>query len=86
MTDLRRALVPSHTPFDGDLVFAVSTGARQLDDPHGDLVALGHAAASVMARAIARGVQAEALPSTGDRVQTFRARHGTDGFGDRLGP
>ena len=70
-----RALVPSHTPFDGDLVFAVSTGARQLDDPHGDLVALGHAAASVMARAIARGVW-EALPSTGDRVQTFRARHG----------
>ncbi|MCQ0971382.1 P1 family peptidase [Paracoccus sp. TK19116] len=54
---MARALVPSHTPFDGDLIFAVSTGARPLDpatDPYG----LGHAAASCMARAIARGVHA----------------------------
>ena len=70
-----RALVPSNTPFDGDLIFAVSTGARQLHNPPGDPVALGHAAATVMARAIARGVW-EARPSTGDRVPTFRSRHG----------
>lgn len=70
-----RALVPSHTPFDGDLIFAVSTGARQLDDPLGDVVGLGHAAASVMARAIARGVW-EAMPSPDDTVPTFRDRHG----------
>jgi hypothetical protein len=30
---MARAIVPSHTPFDGDLVFAVSTGARALPDP-----------------------------------------------------
>ena len=70
-----RALVPSHTPFDGDLIFALSTGARDLDSPMTDAVGLGHAAATVMARAIARGVwQAEAAP--GDLVPTFRDQHG----------
>lgn len=66
-----RALVPSHTGFDGDLIFAISTGAHQLDTPMIDTVALGQAAASVMARAIARGVwNARAAP--GDLVPTFR--------------
>ena len=70
-----RALVPSHTPFDGDLIFALSTGARPLDNPVTDAVGLGHAAATVMARAIARGVwEAQAAP--GDLVPTFRDRHG----------
>jgi L-aminopeptidase/D-esterase-like protein len=53
---MARAIVPSHTPFDGDLVFAVSTGARALPDPVLTPFALGHAAACVLARAIARGV------------------------------
>ena len=70
-----RALVPSHTGFDGDLIFAVSTGARQLDTPVIDTVALGQAAASVMARAIARGVW-EAIASDDDLVPTFRTLHG----------
>jgi len=70
-----RALVPSHTPFDGDLIFALSTGARDLDSPMTDAVALGHAAATVMARAIGRGVW-EADPAPGDLVPTFRAHHG----------
>jgi len=70
-----RALVPSHTPFDGDLIFALSTGACELDSPMRDAVGLGHAAATVMARAIARGVwQAQAAP--GDLVPTFRDHHG----------
>ena len=60
---MARALVPSHTPFDGDLVFAVSTGARDMPDPVADPFVLGHAAASVLARAIARGVYAaRAMP------------------------
>ena len=70
-----RALVPSHTPFDGDLIFALSTGGCDLDNPMTDAVALGHAAATVMARAIARGVW-EADPAPGDLVPTFRACHG----------
>jgi len=52
------ALWPAHTPLDGDLVFTLATGRRPLDEPLGDMVALGIAAASVMARAIARGVHA----------------------------
>ncbi len=55
---MARAIVPSHTPFDGDLVFAVSTGAKALPDPAATPFVLGHAAACVLARAIARGVYA----------------------------
>ena len=62
---MARALLPSHTPFDGDLIFAVSTGARDMADPAQDVFALGHAAASCLARAIARGVHA-ARPMPGD--------------------
>jgi D-aminopeptidase len=52
---LARAIMPSHTLFDGDIVFAVSTGAGPApSDP--DLVALGHAAAMCLSRAIARAV------------------------------
>ncbi|NNE80852.1 MAG: P1 family peptidase [Silicimonas sp.] len=49
-----RAIVPSHTPFDGDLVFSASTGRRRPTDA--DLLHLGHVAATCLARAIARGI------------------------------
>ena len=49
-----RALIPSHTPLDGDLIFAASHGDIECDD----LIYLGHAAATCMARAIARGIYA----------------------------
>lgn len=52
---IARAIVPSHTPFDGDLVFAVSTGAKPVDGPAA-LLDIGHAAATCLTRAIARGV------------------------------
>lgn len=53
---MARALVPSHTPLDGDLVFAVATGQRPLSDPLTDPFQLGHAAATCLARAIARAI------------------------------
>jgi D-aminopeptidase len=60
---LSRALYPVHTPLDGDVVFAASTGRRPLTDPVLGLVSLGAIAANVVARAIARGVfAAKALP------------------------
>ena len=72
---MARAIVPSHTPFDGDLVFAVSTGDRAMPDPVADPFAIGHAAACVLARAIARGVfAARAMP--GDLQPAWTARHG----------
>lgn len=63
---MARALVPSHTPLDGDLVFSVSTGARPLTDPVAEPFLLGHAAAATLARAIARAIHA-AQPRPGDR-------------------
>lgn len=62
---MARALVPSHTPFDGDLVFAAATGTKPLPDPLADPFKLGHAAASCLARAIARAIFA-ATPQAGD--------------------
>ncbi|WP_333711892.1 P1 family peptidase [Yoonia sp.] len=66
---MARAIVPAHTPLDGDLVFGVATG-------QGDPVSLPQftqiaAAASVcLARAIARGVFA-ATPAAGDLLATY---------------
>lgn len=63
---LSRAIYPVHTPLDGDVVFAVSTGRRPLRDPLLGLTMLGALAANVVARAIARGVFcATALPLPG---------------------
>jgi D-aminopeptidase len=58
---LARALYPAHTPMDGDLVFAISTGARTLNCGTADLAALCVEGANCLARAIARGVY-EASP------------------------
>jgi len=63
---LSRAIYPVHTPLDGDVVFAASTGRRPLGDPIQGLTRLGAVAANVVARAIARGVfAAAALPFAG---------------------
>lgn len=72
---LARALVPSHTPFDGDLVFAVSTGARPLTDPAVQAFGLGHAAATALARATARAVHA-ATPAPGDLQPCWQSLFG----------
>lgn len=72
---MARALVPSHTPLDGDLVFAVSTNEQGLGDPVADPFLLGHVAACTLARAIARAVYA-ATPATGDLQSTWQARFG----------
>jgi L-aminopeptidase/D-esterase-like protein len=52
---LARAIVPSHTPADGDTVFALATGTRAGD---ADLMRIGALAADAMAEAIVRGVLA----------------------------
>lgn len=70
---MARALWPSHTPLDGDLVFAAATGATPLADPIGDTFQLGHAAAHCLARAIARGVF-HATPASGDILPTWSER------------
>jgi L-aminopeptidase/D-esterase-like protein len=71
---LSRAIYPVHTPLDGDVVFAASTGAKPLPDPVFALSELGMLAANVLARAIARGVyEAKTLPFNG-ALQCWRDR------------
>lgn len=56
---LARAIRPVHTPFDGDVVFALASGEIALDQGPSravQLARLGSAAADCLARAIARGV------------------------------
>jgi L-aminopeptidase/D-esterase-like protein len=73
---LSRAIYPVHTPLDGDVVFAASTGRRPLADALFALTALGAIAANVVARAIARGVyQATALPFP-DAAKSFSDQFG----------
>ncbi|MBC7157046.1 MAG: P1 family peptidase [Rhodobacteraceae bacterium] len=72
---MARALVPSHTPLDGDLVFAAATGARPLAEPVADTLRIGHAAAACLARAIARAVFC-ASPHKGDTQPCWQALHG----------
>ena len=72
---MARALVPSHTPLDGDLVFAAATGARDMADPLTDSFQIGHAAATCLARAIARAVWL-ARPQPGDLQPCWATRFG----------
>ncbi|MEM6742970.1 MAG: P1 family peptidase [Pseudomonadota bacterium] len=72
-----RAARPSHSPFDGDAVFALSTGRRTLAEPRAlALAALGSAAADAVARAATRGVwaaeaDADGPPAWRDLPQTL---------------
>lgn len=54
---LARAIRPVHTPFDGDTVFALATGAGPPIEP-AELARLGSAAADCLARAVMRAVLA----------------------------
>lgn len=70
-----RALWPSHTPYDGDTIFALSTARQPLGTAATDFLELGAAAAAVMARAVARGVYA-ATPADGDPWPTWGGAFG----------
>lgn len=67
---IARAIVPSHTLFDGDLVFAVSTGTKPVAGAA--LLDIGHAAATCLTRAIARGVYL-ADSHTGDLLPSWQS-------------
>jgi len=63
---LARAVRPSHTMFDGDTIFCLATGRRELPDTQSVLAGhnaqalneIGHSAAECMSRAIVHGVLA----------------------------
>jgi L-aminopeptidase/D-esterase-like protein len=68
-----RALRPVHTPFDGDVVFALATGKKKLAEPGPRaIMRLGSLAADCLARAIARGVyEAQSLGALKSYRETF---------------
>ena len=70
-TGMAQAIWPTHTPLDGDVVFAMATGRRPLGDEIHDMIELGAAAAATLARAIARGVYAARL-HPGDLLPCWR--------------
>lgn len=72
---LARAIHPVHTPLDGDLVFALSTGRRAPVPAVHDWLELCAAAADTLARAVARGVHA-AAPADDDLMPAWAARFG----------
>ena len=74
---IARGVSPSHTPVDGDLIFALSTGARPIGDAIRDPIQIGHAAAVCVARAMARAIYL-ATPAPGDIAPTWRERWGRD--------
>jgi L-aminopeptidase/D-esterase-like protein len=54
---MARAIRPVHTPFDGDTVFALATGAVEIEDNRAATLAmLGSLAADCLARAIGRAI------------------------------
>jgi L-aminopeptidase/D-esterase-like protein len=67
---MARAIVPSHTPLDGDLVFGVSTSNAPPID-HAAFAPISAAAATCLSRAIARAIY-EATPADGDLIKTYR--------------
>ena len=53
---MARAIIPSHTPIDGDLIFSASTGDKNLSNPIEDELLIGHGASICLARSIARAI------------------------------
>jgi L-aminopeptidase/D-esterase-like protein len=71
---LARAIRPIHSPFDGDVVFGLSTARQKPQGPSADfLVArIGALAADTLSRAVARGVYEASLPP-GMEGKTWRS-------------
>lgn len=69
---MARAIVPSHTPLDGDLVFGVATGIDGGVDV-ATFQAISGAAATCLSRAICRAIHA-ATPAKGDIMPTYQER------------
>ncbi|TPN88285.1 P1 family peptidase [Mesorhizobium sp. CU3] len=68
-----RAIWPTHTPADGDLVFALATARSGIELDADAAIDLFAAAGATMARAISRGVHA-ATPADGDLFPVWSSR------------
>lgn len=71
---IARAIVPAHTPYDGDLMFGLSTGKGDAVDDD-TMAQIGHVAALCVSRAIGRAIY-EATPASHDCLPSWRGQHG----------
>lgn len=69
---IARAIVPSHTPLDGDLIFSLSTSDVRITNTTDDPMLLGHAAAVCLSRAIARAIY-HASAADGDTLPSWKS-------------
>jgi D-aminopeptidase len=67
-----RAIVPSHLPLDGDLIFAASMGMHTMSEGQLPFAEICHAASLCVSRAIARGVY-HARSYSGDTSATWQS-------------
>ena len=70
-----RAIVPSHLPMDGDLIFAAATDKMPAPQTILEFSEICHAASLCVARAVARGVF-HARPFPEDKLKTYRELNG----------
>ena len=65
---LARAIRPIHSPFDGDIVFGLSTAKQKITGALAEFTVarIGSIAADVLARAVARGIYEATLPPGAD--------------------
>lgn len=68
-----KAIWPSHTDYDGDLVFALATGGSGISPDSLQRLELAAAVSATMARAVARGVYA-ATPAANDQQTSWSDR------------
>jgi D-aminopeptidase len=68
---MARAIVPAHTPLDGDLVFAAATGTAPQPTSPQDITNLCDASSLCLARAICRAVF-DARPAPGDLLPCWQ--------------
>ena len=67
---IARAIWPAHTPFDGDLIFTLSTGTKAFDLGTNKFAEIGATATSTLARAIARAIYSASIEKT-DQIPTW---------------
>ena len=67
-----RAIVPSHLPLDGDLIFSAAMGRQQVPEGRLAFAEICHAASLCVSRAIARGIY-HARYYTGDASVTWQS-------------
>ncbi len=70
---LARAILPSHTIFDGDAIFFASSGEVTVDNTGEALFELGHHSSTCLSRAVARAIHC-ATAKPGDLLPTWQKK------------